>query len=366
MTPAEIFRDWRVGMIAGATLLHLTAISGAWVMIPPGTQTRLDKPIEASLAPAPSSEMVDMDSSPRMSEVISTNETGEAALEDTAEVVPPDAVETETAPPVTQQTAKPDAVTAQDVQPVRQKDVTPDPATPEAAPDKAVPATTPTNSVAAVSPTTPMPEAAQQQVAALAPDILTTADSEESVSTPVLPQQVEPVQDAPATPRVEQPKPRKAEKPKTVDVPKKKKVEPPVKLQAPQKVQPQTPRFAKLDTETKVKRAQRGGEGAISDIGASESARANGATVQRYNAILKAAIISSVRAQGTIDCKPGTKTSVSFTVSAQGRIGAARLAGSSGDSALNAAALAGVRSASPPPPPNGALSRTIPISCRRS
>jgi protein TonB len=365
MTPAEIFRDWRVGMIAGATLLHLTAISAAWVMIPPGTQTRLDKPIEASLAPAPSSEMVDMDSSPRMSEVISTNETGEAALEDTAEVVPPDAVETETAPPVTQQTAKPDAVTAQDVQPVRQQDVTPDTVEPEAVPDKAFAAATPTNSVAAVSPATPMPEAAPQQVAALAPDILTTADSEESVSTPVLPQQVEPVQDAPAAPSVEQPKPHKAEKLKTVDVPKKKKVEPPVKVQAPEKVKSPLNRLAKLDNETKIKRAQRGGEGAISDIGVSMNAQVSGATVKRYNALLNAAIFSSVRARGSIDCKPGSKANISLTVSAQGRIGAVRLAGGTGDAALTAAALAGVRSASPPPPFNGAVTRTIVIICPR-
>ncbi len=366
MTAAEIFRDRRVGMIAGATVLHLTALAVAWALVPPGTETRLNRPMEASLSPAPSSDAVNENSSPLQQQVDSANVTTEAALEDMAEVVPPDAVKTEMTTPEIPQIVRPDAVAAQTARPIEQKDVSPEKVRPDSASDEAVAMAMPETSVAAALPTASAALAPPQQVAALAPDVLTSQNTDESVAAPIVPPQVMPAQDGPPSPAVEKPKSFKVEKPKQVTAPKKK-AEPPAKVQPPVKSPPakDMPRLASLDTKTTFKRAQRGGAGAISDVGTVDNANSSGATAKRYNALLNAAIKSRVLAQGSIDCKSGSKSDVGFTVSVQGRISGVRLVGASSDSALNAAALAAVRSASPPPPFNGALVRSISIACPR-
>lgn len=338
MTPAEIFRDWRAGMIAGAILLHLTALAGAWAMIPSGVVTRLDRPIEASFAPAPSSDAVNADSAPLAQEVVSPNKQAEAALEDTAEVVPPDNVKAETVPPVTQPAVKPDAVSAENSEPVVQENVPHDSLATETPPSAAVAATVP------------------QQVASLIPDVLTTANAETSVSVPMAPSQIEPSQEVPIAPAVEKPKPQKPEKSKLAKAPKRK-TEPAVEIQ------PEVKQLAKLDTKTTIKRAQQGGAGAISDIGTADDARASGATRQQLAAILQAAVRSRVRAMGPIECSGHAQSRVSAVVSTQGRIGSVRLANPSGSPALDAAALQAVRTTSIPSRPTKAVPVTIPLSC---
>src|SRR5262249_15652835 len=151
----------------------------------------------------------------------------------------------------------------------------------------------------------------------------------------------------------------------------KKKAEPPVKPQTPArtppaKMQPQESRFANLDTTTQVKRAQKGGQGAISDIGMADNARTSGASVQAYAAILRAAVMRRMKAMGAMGWEGGRHVKVGAVISAQGRIGSVRLMGASGDSALDRAALSAVRSASLATPPPKAVPAIIPISCPRS
>ncbi|WP_413988887.1 TonB family protein [Labrys okinawensis] len=359
MMAAEIFRDWRAGMIAGATVLHLTALAGAWALMPPGTETRLNRPIEASFAPAPSSDAVNMNSAPLASEVVSTNTVTEAAeLEDTASVVPPDAVKTDTFSPDQQRSARPDAVAIQASPPVPQSAVSPDEAMLEAATERVVPEQASPPAATATPP---------QQMAALAPDVLTTASPDDNLAVPLMSPSVEPAQDAPdspSVPAVEKPKPQKPEQPKKVRE-LKRKTEPSAKS-APAKTQPQESRFANLDTTTKIKRVQKGGQGSISDIGMADDARISGASVQAYAAILRAAVMSRMRAMGDIGCQGGAHVKVGAVISAQGRISSVRLMGASGDSALDRAALSAVRSASLTAPPPKAVPAIIPLSCPRS
>lgn len=321
MTAVAIFRDWRVGMIAGAALLHLTAFAGAWVMTPhDGVETRLNRPIEASLMPAPSNEAVDEASTPLAQEVVSPVVEADQVVDNTAEVVPPDAV----------------------------------PAAPVTPPETVAPTAVET---AKESPATPVE---QDKMAALTPDVVTTTSTQASQTATTAPETVptETVKEPsePVTPKsvVEKPK-KKAELPK----------EAPLKKKAVEH-KPDVKRLAKLDTTTQIPRAQQGGRGAMSDIGVAESTRTSGAALQKYNAILVAAVNGRVRSMGGISCQGGSRASVAFNVSVSGGIGGVRLSGPSGDSALDRAALAAVRSISPPPPPGGAVSRVIPIRCPRS
>lgn len=325
MTSIDIFRDWRVGMIAGAALLHLTVFAGAWVMVPhDGVETRLNRPIEASLMPAPSNDMVNNDSAEIAKEVATLNEQGETAPEDTAEVVPPDAVRAAMVEPATQ-------VEVQQAEPAKPQEQAEIPA-----------------------------ETTPQQLATLSPEIVTTTSPDVVTTAPAVPPRAEPAETVLPRPEAARPKPQKPEKPKLEkDVRKK-----PESVVKP-KPSPSPRVMAKLDDRTTKARTQRGGDGAISDIGASGNAAVSGATKQAYGAILVAQARSRTRyplgarergAKGTVR--------VTFVVSGQGSIGSVRLTASSGDSALDAAALAVVRSLSPPPPPGGRYFTTMPINYR--
>ncbi|MFT4128988.1 TonB family protein [Labrys sp. (in: a-proteobacteria)] len=326
MTSADIFRDWRVGMIAGAALLHLTAFAGAWVMVPhDGVETRLNRPIEASLMPAPSNDAVNEVSSPLSQEVVSPVAESEALTEDTVTEISPDAVAAEPAAPHEQSAESPPVQVAEEALPTP---VEPD------------------------------------RMAALVPDVVTTTSTQPSATVATVPDTVrsETVTE-PKKPMIEKPIPEKPKK--KVEKPK----EQPLKTKAvetPVKDKPEVKRLAKLDTTTQTRHAQKGGEGAMSDIGVADSARTNGAAVKKYNAILVAAVNSRVRAMGGIACQGGRRANVGFNVSASGSVGSVRLSSPSGDSALDRAALAAVRGISPPPPPGGAVSRIVPVQCPRS
>ncbi|MGJ4854603.1 TonB family protein [Labrys sp. KB_33_2] len=326
MTSIDIFRDWRVGMIAGAALLHLTVFAGAWVMVPhDGVETRLDRPIEASLMPAPSNDAVNEASTPLSQEVVSPVAESETLTEDTVTAIPPDAVAAEPVTPHEQSVEPPPARAAEEAPPT--------PVEPE-------------------------------KLAALVPDVVTTTSTQPSATVATVPDTVpsetvtEPKQPVIEKPAPEKPK-KKVEKPK--DQPVKKKA-----VEAPVKDKPEVKRLAKLDTTTQIRRAQKGGEGAISDIGVAESAHTRAAALQKYNAILVAAVNGRVRAMGGIACQGGKRSTVAFNVSASGSVGGIRLNSASGDSALDRAALAAVRAISPPPPPGGAVSRIVPVQCPRS
>ncbi|OCC02931.1 hypothetical protein BA190_21090 [Labrys sp. WJW] len=319
MTSADIFRDWRVGMIAGAALLHLTAFAGAWVMVPhDGVETRLDRPIEASLMPAPSNDAVNEISSPLSQEVVSPVAESETLTEDTVTEIPPDAVAAEPVTPPEQTLELPPVQATEETPP---KPVEPD------------------------------------RMAALTPDIVTTRSTQPSETVPAVPETV-PSETVVQKPAPERPK-HKVEKPK--EQPLKKKV-----VETPIKDKPEVKRLAKLDTTVQTRRAQQGGQGAMSDIGVADSARSNGAAVKKYNSILVAAVNSRVRAMGGIACQGGRRANVGFNVSASGSVGGVRLSSPSGDAALDRAALAAVRAISPPPPPGGAVSRIVPVQCPRS
>ncbi|WP_454813104.1 TonB family protein [Labrys neptuniae] len=325
MTSIDIFRDWRVGMIAGAALLHLTVFAGAWVMVPhDGVETRLDRPIEASLMPAPSNDMVNNDSAEIAKEVATLNEQGETAPEDTAEVVPPDAVMAEMVAP---------------------------PPHPDVVPPKQTPSQDPVD-----TPTVPMP----RQLATLAPEIVTTTSPDVVTSAPVIVPATEPAKIVPLRPEPEKPKPLKAEKLKPgKDV--RKKSEPVVKPQPNQRT------LAKLDDKTTKAKIQRGGEGAISDIGASSNATTSGATKQAYGAILVAQARARKRYPASAQARGATgEAKVGFVVTGQGTIGNVRLVKSTGEPDLDAAAVAVIRSLSPPPPPGGRFNTILPINYTRA
>ncbi|CAM5763329.1 hypothetical protein LMIY3S_00776 [Labrys miyagiensis] len=351
MIAAEIFRDWRAGMIAGATLLHLTALAGAWVLIPPGTETRLNRPIEASFAPAPSSDAVNMNSAPLAQEVDSPNTVTEAALEDTAEVVPPDAVRTEEVTPPPQESVKPDAVDRQ---------VNTAAAEPLVPPEKVVPEASDAPATAAVQPASSAPTP-PQQVAVLAPDVLTSASPVESTEVPLVSSPQDPARDVPAKPPAESPKHRKPEKPRQVHAPRKK-TEPPMKVQPPVKEQIQETRFAKLDTSIQVRRAQKGGAGAISDVGVSDNALTSGAVLKDYRAVLFAAVNRRLRARN-IDCRSGATVRLGVVVSVQGSLSSVQLVGASGDSSFDGTVAAIVRSTSLSEPPPKKIATTLRLTC---
>lgn len=324
MTPTGIFKDWRIAMIAGAALLHLTAFAGAWVMVPhDGVETRLDRPMEASLMPAPSNDAVDEASTPLAQEVVSPVVESQTVTEDTVTEIAPDAVPAEpVAPP--EQSAEPPPVEGAE-------NVLPEPV----APDK---------------------------MAALVPEVVTTTSPQQSQTVTAVPETVpsETVIDKPVP---ERPK-KKAEPPK--EQPVKKKAEKKV-VEAPVKDKPEVRRLAKLYTTTQTRRAQQGGAGAMSDIGVAESARVNGAAIQAYGAKVRAAVAGRVRAMGGIDCRAGSRTVTAFNISASGTVGGVRSNKSSGDASLDRAALSAVRAISPGPPPPGANKQfLIPVLCPRS
>lgn len=326
MTSADIFRDWRVGMIAGAALLHLTAFAGAWVMVPhDGVETRLDRPIEASLMPAPSNDAVNEISSPLSQEVVSPVAESETLTEDTVTEIPPDAMAAEPATSHEQSVEPPPVQATEEAPP---KPVEPD------------------------------------KMAALTPDIVTTTSTQPSETVPAVPETVpsetvtEPKEPVIEKPAPERPK-KKVEKPK--EQPLKKKA-----AEVPVKDKPEVKRLAKLDTTTQIRRSHKGGEGAISDIGVTESARTNGAAIKTYDAKLQAAVNDRVRAMGGVACRAGSRVMVAFNVSASGGIGGVRSSPSSGDAVLDSVALAAVRGISPGPPPSGAIKRLIPVRCPRS
>lgn len=327
MTSADIFRDWRVGMIAGAALLHLTAFAGAWVMVPhDGVETRLDRPIEASLMPAPSNDMVSNDSAEIAKEVVTLNEQGETALEDTAEIVPPDAVEAAMVEPVV-----PTAV--RQVEPLKPQEQAEAPA-----------------------------ETVPQQLAALSPEIVTTTSPDVVTSVPVVPPRTEPAETVLPHPDLAKPKPRKAEKLK----PEKPRPEKDVRKKTEPVVKPQSsPRaMAKLDTKTTIARTQQGGSGAVSDIGTASNALASGAARQSYIAIIKSQLNSHKRYPADARNRDAKGIAyVGFVISKQGAVGSVRLVKSSGDASLDAAAMALPRSLSLPPPPGnrGMSVASVPI-----
>lgn len=332
MTAAGIFRDWRVGMVAGAALLHLTAFAGAWVMVPPGgVETRLDRPMEASLMPAPSNDAVNEDSAPLTQEVVSPVVESETVNEDTVTELAPDAVPAEPVTPPEQSAEPPPVQTL---------------ASPPAAP-------------------TPAP-AQTDQVAALVPDVVTTTNTAQSQIVTAVPETVPneaaPSETVPAETVIQKPVPeqpkKKAEKPKEQPA-RKKLVEPP-------KEKPEVKRLAKLDTTTQIRTARQGGAGAMSDIGVTANAPTNGAAVKAYDAKLRAAVAGRVRAIGGGSCKAGSRVIVSFSVSASGGISAVRPGKSSGDAAFDRVGAAAVSGISPGPPPAGAIRRTIPVDCVRS
>jgi periplasmic protein TonB len=108
-----------------------------------------------------------------------------------------------------------------------------------------------------------------------------------------------------------------------------------------------------------------GGAGAPSDIGASTTARAVGATRTDYAALVLAAIRSRVRypAEARARGREGVAI-VSFAVGPTGRVGAASLARGTGDAVLDGSAVSLVRALSLPPPPGGSFRATVPIRYR--
>ena len=94
-----------------------------------------------------------------------------------------------------------------------------------------------------------------------------------------------------------------------------------------------------------------------------------GLSVAAYGATLKAEINRhKIYPAAARDRRASGIALVTFSIGPSGRVSAASIARSSGDSALDAAALQAVRSASPPPPPHGQFSGRIAIdfALRRS
>jgi protein TonB len=324
------------------------------VAIPAGVATRLDRRIEASIAPMPQSVPVEI-------------QTGAGTVDAPAIDAPTiDAPKVDAVSAATVETTS-EAVEAaseavQTIEPVGPASAQAALEDPEDAPEISEPA-----AVAVLSPelAAPLPP----------PDVVSSQAGEvPTVAPEVYPETVEAISPAPSRPtpttRPSPAAPKPAEPPgpnPSKAMPFKKKpaaAKPARKMPAKRDVEEararQRPAFRKP-----ARPASAGAAGAPSDIGASTTARTAGATRTDYAALVLAAIRSRVRypAEARARGREGVAM-VSFAVGSSGRVGAATLARGTGDASLDGAAVSLVRALSLPPPPGGSFRATVPIRYR--
>ncbi|MDQ0391584.1 TonB family protein [Labrys monachus] len=370
MTSADLIGNRRSGMIATAAALHLAAVAGAWIAIPPGTVTRADQPIEASFAPMPSADQVNAKSTWLAQEVRSAVEQADPAPEETARVVKDDAAAAAPVPAATQP-LQPDRAEAERA-PAAQEPVRSETARLEPAPAAPLASAEGPAAPSAPAPTT-QASAVPAPAASPVADVVVALASQEDFATPAAVPQADSGDVTPALATEAVPEPSKASQPATARpatagaaepkparpsraTPRKKTASQPVKAAAEQ-----APK-AKPAEKTVARRPQLGGAGAVSDVGVADDARRSGATAKNYDAVILAQIRSRLRFPASARDRGVEGTAaVSFVVSGQGAVGTVHLARSSNDMALDAAALALVRGLSLPPPPYHPYVRTVPV-----
>jgi periplasmic protein TonB len=340
--------DRRPAALSGSLLAHLVVLLGL-VAIPAGVTTRLDRRIEASLAPMPQSAPVEVQSGAGAADASMAEETivdapmVEADLEGRVEGA---STAVEAASPQSMQKTLPDE--------------------PEEAPEAGEP-----TAVAAVAAVTPGTAADLPP-----PDVLTSEAGEVTTAASVGSETVDAVAPAPSrptpatrpSPATPKPAPPPAANPARAMQSRKRSLtaDPPRARPARREVAQATP--GQRPAVRKPARAPSpGASGGPSDIGASTTARASGPTRRDYAALVLAAIRSRVRypAEARARGREGVAM-VSFAVGPAGRIRTASLARGTGDASLDGAAVALVRALSLPPPPGGSFRATVPIRYRLS
>ena len=379
--------DRRPVALGGSAMAHLVVAVGL-VVIPAGVATRLNRPIEASIAPMPQSVPVEVQTGATAADaplvdaepiemLAPAGEPQEAIEQAIEQAIAPTSELTEmVAPePVVATPPEPEAVAAlgeaatafrkkmRENKGVEQQS---DSAEADFALAPKASAMVPPPDVLASSAgddATPASDLAPETVATIAP---ATSDSVPATA----PRRVEPPPPEPAKILQSQVKPTRVE-PTRVKPPRlaPAEVEParvrPVRRAPTVRDLAQSGSRKQPDPRKAARSSPAGATGAPSDIGGSTTARSAGATRTDYAALVLAAIRSRVRypAQARARGREGVAM-VSFAVGPAGRVGAASLARGTGDPSLDGAAVALVRALSLPPPPGGSFRATVPIRYR--
>ncbi|MDQ0469624.1 TonB family protein [Labrys wisconsinensis] len=314
-------RDARPVAIVVSALAH-AALALTLSVVPAGTETRNDRPIEASLAPVPEVAPTPVDPSLESVETASVDEA--LTSSETSEVKP---VETEEAVTAQAATQTPPTEVAAETPPTKA-------APAETAEQPPPPETTPTEMAQAVEQQAPEEAPTELQAQAVAPVevepvVTTTAETATTVAA-VTPPPARPVErPAKPTPR---PKPPAAKR----------------------EHEPAKPTLAALRPTTRSTRVV---GGAPSDIGSSTTARAAGATQQEYGRLVRARAQSRFRSVGTARLT----ALIAFRVAADGSVVSSRVSRSSGDQVFDQRAVSTMQSLSLPPPPGGTYAAVLPF-----